>query len=1385
MKILVWNCQGVGGPLTVSSLKEQTKLHTPDMVMLLETKTRSCRYGYLRKVLGMDFMHAVDAKGVSGGLCLFWKEAQQVALVKYSDFFIEVLVTDDASGLAWRLFGIYASTDAKIRKAQWLTLHTRMSLCPEACLLIGDFNDILDRSEKQGGNVRSERSMLDFRSFVADNRLLDLGFVGHPFTWRNRRQEGGIQERLDRALGSAQWLQSFPEAKILHEVVEGSDHSMLILQTHAVRKKKRGRFIYDPRWGTLAGCKAVVANHWAKVTRGPKSVQVIGKLSWVRKGLLDWKRREWRNSRVCIDSTRTELRSEYKKPVFDAGAVKVLESQLHNALKDEEIYWKLKSRVQWLNEGDKNTKFFHTKTIARRRRNLMKGLEDGDGQWCEKAADMQRIALGYFSSIFTSDLPNQINEVTDCVERTVQPQQNTMLVEHVTEPEIVDAVKALHPTKSPGPDGFTGSFYHHYWKTIGGDVIEAVNCFFESGRMPREVNRTYIVLIPKVDNPTKITQWRPIALCNVLYKIIAKVLTNRLKRVLPSVISVSQSAFVQDRLIMDNILIVHEILHSMKSNKSRGNCHLALKLDMAKAYDRVEWPFLEAMMTALGFHPRFCGWVRECISTVSYEVLVNGEPTGNISPSRGIRQGDPLSPFLFLICAEGLSAMIKKAEVYHRLQGFRFSAHGNTISHLFFADDSVLFCRAEETEVACLKRILQRYELGSGQRVNLDKSSALFSPKCPAGLRQRLVDTIGVREQDGFGRYLGLQADFGASKKAVFEGIRKRLAAKLLGWSEQFLSQAGKEILIKAVALALPTYAMSCFKLPVSLCKEIEGDLANFWWKTAKDKAGVHWISWQKLSKLKHVGGLGFRDLICFNLALLAKTCWRIYRQPDSLLARVLHDKYCMGSDLWSAEAGAGSSWGWKSLVQGRRILEAGVRWRVGNGESIRILKDRWFPQPYSFQVQSRHPNMPVWVKDLIDSDTKCWRYNEVCQWFGREEAQVILKMPLSSRGCPDKPIWHFTKHGDYTVKSGYELAESLRRNGELARQGEGEGSNPQEQKRFWKGIWSLKVAPKIKSFLWRGCLNTLAVRDNLRKRHLGGENKCGLCDQEDETQVHLFFRCEFARAFWFACPIQLDTTTVEGGDFASCWDFLRGKYADCDKPGELMQVLAYGLWRIWKSRNSMVFQGTVITPREAADLLTWQVGEFRGDGLTKPFLINEFPRPPEQTPQAQHKWGKPRHGVVKVNCDGAWNAQTMKGGYGWVIRDFVGWMLQAGGYGDMRYGSALTAEVDAIRAAVVACQKGGFSNIIVESDSLSAIQMVNGDRVADAELDGLLFDIHAVTRELQEVTFTYAPRSCNMAAHEVAAFVCRNGGLFWWDFIPPDWLFNILACEANVSVRL
>lgn len=242
--------------------------------------------------------------------------------------------------------------------------------------------------------------------------------------------------------------------------------------------------------------------------------------------------------------------------------------------------------------------------------------------------------------------------------------------------------------------------------------------------------------------------------------------------------------------------MVHELLHSMQHENEEGVDFMAMKLDIAKAYDRVEWSFLCAMLHQLGFDDIFCQWVMECVQTVSYSVVVNGEAKGYITLSRGLRQGDLLSPFLFLICVEGFSSLIRNEERVGRIWGILVNAFVKTISHVFFADDLVLFCRAIEVKACNMKCLLQRYAEGSGQFINLDKSSVHFSVGCSQWLKTQLAHVLGIRHQEDFGKYLDIQVDFGASKKKVFEEVRNRLDERINGWAEQFLLIAGKKVLI-------------------------------------------------------------------------------------------------------------------------------------------------------------------------------------------------------------------------------------------------------------------------------------------------------------------------------------------------------------------------------------------------------------------------------------------------------------------------------------------------------------------------------------------------------------------------------------------------------------
>lgn len=249
-----------------------------------------------------------------------------------------------------------------------------------------------------------------------------------------------------------------------------------------------------------------------------------------------------------------------------------------------------------------------------------------------------------------------------------------------------------------------------------------------------------------VDDPKDL---RPIALCNVLYKIIAKVLANRLQKILPQIISEEQSAFVPGRNITDNVLVAFEILHYMKRKHSGQDGVVALKLDISKAYDRVSWDYLRYRMKAMGFSDKWIKWVMLCVTTISYSISFQGSMIGPINPTRGLRQGDPLSPYLFLLCVEGLSKDLSSAGSSGSITGCKISNTAPAISHLLFADDSFLFFKASINEAVEVKRILNKYEGYSGQAVNYQKYAIFFSSNVRTDKQGEIKEKLGVMKDIG------------------------------------------------------------------------------------------------------------------------------------------------------------------------------------------------------------------------------------------------------------------------------------------------------------------------------------------------------------------------------------------------------------------------------------------------------------------------------------------------------------------------------------------------------------------------------------------------------------------------------------------------------------
>ena len=337
------------------------------------------------------------------------------------------------------------------------------------------------------------------------------------------------------------------------------------------------------------------------------------------------------------------------------------------------------------------------------------------------------------------------------------------------------ALKQMAPLKAPGPDGMPPLFYQSYWSLLGFDVSTTILHNLNSGSFPQALGHSFITLIPKVKDPTYVSEFRPISLSNVLYCIFAKVLINRLQAMMPNLISEHQSAFLSDKLISDNILVAFETLHYMRNHNKGKSGFMTLKLDISKAYDRVEWEYMEKVMIKMGFHARWVQLMMMCITTASYSVLINGEPHGHITPTRGLCQGDPLSPYFFLICTEGLHGLIRKAAHSGDIRGVSLCRNGPRITHLFFADDSLLFSRARKKECQSLLEVLAKYERASRQQINRTKTTIFFSKPTNADTQITIQNLFGVNAVQHYEKYLGLPSLVDRNKKESFTYIKQQV----------------------------------------------------------------------------------------------------------------------------------------------------------------------------------------------------------------------------------------------------------------------------------------------------------------------------------------------------------------------------------------------------------------------------------------------------------------------------------------------------------------------------------------------------------------------------------------------------------------------------------
>ncbi|KAL0284293.1 UNVERIFIED_CONTAM: Retrovirus-related Pol polyprotein from type-2 retrotransposable element R2DM [Sesamum angustifolium] len=467
---------------------------------------------------------------------------------------------------------------------------------------------------------------------------------------------------------------------------------------------------------------------------------------------------------------------------------------------------------------------------------------------------------------------------------------NSFMIWAVTPAEVKTAVFQISDNKAPGPDGYTSCFFKKAWNIVGDLVCSAVMDFFRSGRMLRQLNHTIIALVPKSEHSPSVADYRPISCCNVIYKVITKIIADRLSPALMQLVDSSQAAFVGGRNITDNIFLAQEMVRQYSRKRISPRC--TINVDLRKAFDSVSWTFLSRVLHGYGFPPLFISWIMECVSTTSFSVALNGSLHGHFPGKKGLRQGDPMSPALFLLCMEYFSRLIKRSTTNSDFN-FHPKCEKLKITHLLFADDLMLFSRGDLPSIRILMECLQEFRDVSGLAVNNAKSN-IFT----AGIQNDTLDEALAMTDFARGhmpvRYLGIPLAAQRLSVTDYSPLVDQIAGCIRKWTAKSLSFAGRLELIRSVLQGVECFWLQVFPLPMAVIEKIHRLCRAFLWNSKRAP-----VAWEDICHPKEEGGLGVRHIQSWNVALLARVLWNIHCKADTLWVKWVNEVYLRGASLW------------------------------------------------------------------------------------------------------------------------------------------------------------------------------------------------------------------------------------------------------------------------------------------------------------------------------------------------------------------------------------------------------------------------------------------------------------------------------------------------------
>ncbi|GJU19094.1 RNA-directed DNA polymerase, eukaryota, reverse transcriptase zinc-binding domain protein [Tanacetum coccineum] len=960
--IVAWNIRGLGKISKQNAVKELLIDEKLSICAILETRLKGPKVKRIGDKVFGRWIWVDNAQWCSRGcrIMVGWDSNKVHCMVIHaSDQAMFCLIENLSTKERILCSFIHAEMEGRLRKKLWIDLNNYKSICNNnPWIIIGDMNVSLNLEDHSEGMSYRSQDMEDFQDCVNNLKIDDVASTSLHFTWTKSllNPNYSILKKIDRVMGNEEFFDIHKRAHVVFLPYGISDHSPAVLTCSKNMKAQTRAF----------------RNLNEKVKKLKKALDDI------------------QNS-IDKDPYNDSLR---KIGVDTLGEYSI-------ALEDEEKLMFQRAKVQWMNEGDRNSAFFHK---------VIKG----------------RISKNRVAEIWGTDNIRYVDD--ECLDLDSKIFKNKIdldvageMIREVSKDEIKEAMFSIDDNKAPGPD----------------ELLKGYNC-------------------------------------------------------------------------------------------TKGPKRCSMKIDIQKAYDTVKWSFLEKALRMFGVHSKMIGWIMTCVSTPSYSICINGERHGYFKGGRGLRQGDPLSPYLFTIVMEVFNLILKQRISEEKNFKYHLGCKKLLITHLCFADDLLVLCHGDTTSVKVIKQALEDFSKISGLYPNLGKST-IFCGSIDDVTIARILNILPFKRGKLPVRYLGVPLVAKQLGVNDCKSLVDKVKSRVHDWKNKSLSYAGRAQLIASVLTSIQVFWASVFKLPKTVIKDIERIFKGFLWNQGELQKGKAKVSWMDVSNKK-----------------------------DTLWVRWIHMIKLKGRSISEVEKQCNNTSLWKSLMDLRNEVRIHMQYKIGNGNTISLWHDRWSLLPALDNIISRRKiyaagfNNDTALADCIDNEGWKWP----AQWFIDHPMLNQYPVPSLEENMEDKLMW-CSNDGSLKNFSTSQVWNDTRRL-----------NNKME---WWKVIWFPQNIPRKAFVLWMASKEKLVTQDKLSKWYPNKSWKCPLCLKVEDSHKHLFFDCDYSNTLWIEVQKMMNERDLNNLNECmhklsclpcknSIWSIVR------------RLCIADAVYHIWEERNSRIF---------------------------------------------------------------------------------------------------------------------------------------------------------------------------------------------------------------------